>query len=104
MPQLDSAVLRASGNERQLRVEADGGDVVAVAVQGLNAGLGLVVPNLNQAVVGARHQVGAVAACKATEVGRDRRQALAAVSRDARHLVEAVAACRGGVREGTQRW
>ena len=29
----------------------------------LDAGLGLVVPHLHQAVVGTRHEVGAVAAC-----------------------------------------
>lgn len=37
MPQLDGAVLRTSEDQWQLGVEAHGGDVVGMAVQGLQA-------------------------------------------------------------------
>ena len=57
MPQLERPVLTSADDERQLRVEADGRDVVGMSLQRLDAGLGLVVPDLDQLVVSAGDQV-----------------------------------------------
>jgi len=55
------AVLGAREQHGQPRVEADGHHVVRVPLQRLHAGLRLVVPHLDRAVVRAREQVGLVA-------------------------------------------
>ena len=62
VPELDGAVLAAGENERQLGVKRDARDVLRVAVERLHARLVLVVPDLDESVVGARDQVGLVAA------------------------------------------
>ena len=62
MPEADAAVLRAGQDEGQLRVKLDCTHVLRVALQRLHACLALVVPDLDQAVVGARHEVRLVAA------------------------------------------
>lgn len=51
MPDLDGAVLAAGDDHWELRVEADCAHIVAMALQRLHAGLGLVVPHLGQLVV-----------------------------------------------------
>lgn len=58
MTSLDGAVLGSGEDKRKLGMEAGGRDVVGVGLQGLDAGLGLVVPNLDQTVVGTGDQVG----------------------------------------------
>lgn len=63
VPHLDGAVLTTGDDERQLRVEAHISDVVRVALERLYTRLGLVVPDLDQLVISAGHQVGAVTAC-----------------------------------------
>ncbi len=61
VPHFDVAVLGRGDDQRQLWVENNGGDVFGVSVEGVNALLGLVVPNLDQPVVAARDNVGLVA-------------------------------------------
>ena len=61
VPQPHRAVLRGRDDEGQARVEAHARDVVRVSLERLQAGLGLVVPDLDCAVVGARKQVGLIA-------------------------------------------
>ena len=74
MPQLDGPVLAPADDERQLGVEANRRDVVRVALERLDARLGLVVPDLDRLVVGAADQVGAVAAwVRGREGGAGRR-------------------------------
>ena len=62
MPYSESAVFRPGENDRQLWMKGYCGDVVGVALQRLNAGFVLVIPNLDLAVVRARDQVRLVAA------------------------------------------
>mmetsp|Transcript_20472 Transcript_20472/g.60437 ORF Transcript_20472/g.60437 Transcript_20472/m.60437 type:complete len:211 (+) Transcript_20472:1881-2513(+) len=62
MPEAHGAILTAREDERELGVAADGGHVVLVPLHGLDALLGLVVPDLDHLVVRAGDEVGAVAA------------------------------------------
>lgn len=55
-PEADGAVLSGGDDDREPLVEQHGRDVVAVPLQGLHAGLGLVVPDLHRAIVGACHK------------------------------------------------
>jgi len=57
MPHLDGAVLAGTEDDRQLRVEGDRTDVVGVALQGVDAGLGLVVPHLQHHTAALPQQV-----------------------------------------------
>ena len=63
MPQAHRTVLTGADDHRQSRVEAHAAHVVAVALERLQTGLGLVVPDFHGAVVRAGQQVGLVAAC-----------------------------------------
>mmetsp|Transcript_20282 Transcript_20282/g.32462 ORF Transcript_20282/g.32462 Transcript_20282/m.32462 type:complete len:603 (-) Transcript_20282:150-1958(-) len=56
VPQLDRAILGATDNHRQRRMKGHRRNVRAVPFQGRDARLGLVVPHLDQVVVGAAHQ------------------------------------------------
>mmetsp|Transcript_46336 Transcript_46336/g.148398 ORF Transcript_46336/g.148398 Transcript_46336/m.148398 type:complete len:371 (-) Transcript_46336:1547-2659(-) len=62
VPHLDRAVLGAGHDDGELRVKGHARHVVGVALEGLHALLGLVVPDLDQLVVRARDEVGLVAA------------------------------------------
>lgn len=64
MPQAHRTVLTGTDDHRQPGVEAHAADVVAVALQRLQTGLGLVVPDFDGAVVRAGQQVRLVAACE----------------------------------------
>ena len=59
----------------QLWVEADIRDMVAVALQGLHTGLGLVVPNLGQLVISTTDQIGPVA-CQQQSLNEGRTSAV----------------------------
>ena len=62
MPNLHRPVLRPRDNDRQLRVEGHRGNVLRVALQYLDAGLVLVVPDAHLPIVGAGNQIGLVPA------------------------------------------
>ena len=51
VPELHRAILRPCDDDGQLWVEADGADIVPMALERLDAGLRLVVPHLGQLVI-----------------------------------------------------
>mmetsp|Transcript_43228 Transcript_43228/g.84934 ORF Transcript_43228/g.84934 Transcript_43228/m.84934 type:complete len:582 (-) Transcript_43228:201-1946(-) len=61
LPDADGAVLPAARDEGEARVEDDGAHVVRVSLEGVHDRFGLVVPDLDAAVVRPREEVGTVA-------------------------------------------
>ena len=64
VPETHGAILTRTDDHRQTGVEAHTADVVAVALQGLQTGFGLVVPDFDGAVIGTGQQIRLVSTCR----------------------------------------
>lgn len=60
MPESNGSILRCRTDEGQLGMEHDTANIVRVSIEGVHNTLGLIIPNLDSAIIGPRQDVGLV--------------------------------------------